>query len=1302
MTVGGAARGDYVNPDTVLDQILFKLTTTRTRVIRFVQLPELLERVISIDMEIIQLDEALGKDDLAYDPYRLNGRAEGSISGMSDGYGGVSVSSLSTGPPSEISRTPSPQRSLHSSKSMGNVGLGGVLQRTLLDDSGGLVRRRRKVLEARRSMLRREQGVAFARATAAGFLVESIPALVAFSECFGALRLREACGKFVALLRRREAPVADPDIVLTGLDDSVSLGTDMEMRLNKRRSGDEALFEDLRSIKSDSNIHQLQATGNGKSSKHAGPAKGWSTGQLESYEESEASSIYEVESMMKRFSSGTDLAALDEGPYTSGPSTADESIGESSEPIAMRHGSGSTSSQDSSGGDSDVQYGPGMTSRHTFVKPVSVVHRHNKKHQEVSTDTEELRAFVDGLKQPWGGPRDYSRRLSHSQSESPRSSNWPNLPRPHSVGSVDARAHSPRSDSGMSLQRSMSNQDPPRRAPGSPQADRRAYMDSTAYRVASSHLSQFSARAAVEAESGFPAASDSRHFSPESTRGNGSPRGGGEYQQGMYWAASGSKGGLPEGAQDGELEHGGAVPAMGLPLAPGAAAGGFYMGQMMHSPGGLYPGLQQHMLHAGQPGPMMPPSNVNPFGAYQMRSPDMVMPVSPGAGPNLGHSVYAWPYPNPSGSASPGSPSQGNRPQSPDLEGPRPGAIEVPLPEPGVIDEASALFEGTASPKPGVESSKRKLKSPSGRKLRVSTPGRRVVLITKYVNESSLKQDGTAMGAKDSEESQKEAESSRDAGAVEHEQSLAVEEFVHLESEHSRPRREERDSLREDDFRGGASDVMLFESLAASQCTREPDFDPAKEMAFLTVAERPNQEERTTLGEDDLRGSSAVVAAKGEVEEEILVKEMPVFKEELHAVSSSGASKSESLRQLGEEDSRGPECMLVGQAHGDGTSSLEPSAHWRASELPAGEEQRAFLGEQELRGPATPASSTVGSPFESESQHEFVAASNDSRDAVGSQLGWEDLRGPPDSCTVKDQVQAGGWDPSLDLAAGQGQAAPRSSGSENIEDVIGVEEMPSATVEAQGEVVADVEVVNVESIEVAERDTPSPRDKKRAPVSPGGRTGRPVGKLSSESIVTEAQARAQERLRAHRLEIAKQKSEASRKQEEAKAQKLARIASKMSNGSTSGIASGAPRKTAAPAVPSTSSLPRPSSPRPSSPSVRASPGTKPSGSSAPAGNTIPRSLSASSAAAQPVVSRLLAPTAASLRRSVSTSGAGGAQSPGALNAPTRKVAPGGTPSTSRRASDPMPASGSGGRPLSGSPRGSSSPATPRPTGTVHR
>ncbi|KAI3968855.1 hypothetical protein MKX01_029005 [Papaver californicum] len=56
-----------------------------------------------------------------------------------------------------------------------------------------------RVLETRRTVLRKKQAMAFARAVVAGFDIDDMPYLISFAECFGALRLMDACLPFIEL-----------------------------------------------------------------------------------------------------------------------------------------------------------------------------------------------------------------------------------------------------------------------------------------------------------------------------------------------------------------------------------------------------------------------------------------------------------------------------------------------------------------------------------------------------------------------------------------------------------------------------------------------------------------------------------------------------------------------------------------------------------------------------------------------------------------------------------------------------------------------------------------------------------------------------------------------------------------------------------------------------------------------------------------------------------------------------------------------------------------------------------------------
>ncbi|VFQ88554.1 unnamed protein product [Cuscuta campestris] len=59
------------------------------------------------------------------------------------------------------------------------------------------------VLDTRKALLRKEQAMAYARATVAGFEVEQMDDLICFANAFGASRLREACVDFIELYKQK-------------------------------------------------------------------------------------------------------------------------------------------------------------------------------------------------------------------------------------------------------------------------------------------------------------------------------------------------------------------------------------------------------------------------------------------------------------------------------------------------------------------------------------------------------------------------------------------------------------------------------------------------------------------------------------------------------------------------------------------------------------------------------------------------------------------------------------------------------------------------------------------------------------------------------------------------------------------------------------------------------------------------------------------------------------------------------------------------------------------------------------------
>ncbi|KAL4565327.1 hypothetical protein LXL04_024354 [Taraxacum kok-saghyz] len=87
--------------------------------------------------------------------------------------------------------------------------LGAAAGKTLKDAQGDVFRglggevQLLNVLETRKTVLKKEQGMAFARAVAAGFEIEHVANLLSFAECFGASRLMTACLRYMDLWKQK-------------------------------------------------------------------------------------------------------------------------------------------------------------------------------------------------------------------------------------------------------------------------------------------------------------------------------------------------------------------------------------------------------------------------------------------------------------------------------------------------------------------------------------------------------------------------------------------------------------------------------------------------------------------------------------------------------------------------------------------------------------------------------------------------------------------------------------------------------------------------------------------------------------------------------------------------------------------------------------------------------------------------------------------------------------------------------------------------------------------------------------------
>ncbi|KAI9078898.1 hypothetical protein K1719_039168 [Acacia pycnantha] len=138
---------------------------TLQRFVRFVSSPEVLERLVTIEKEIVQIESSI-------------------------------QSSENSGTGAEAEDWNSKRSNTISKKDE----LNGTDQAECEENSRVRLQR---VLDNRKAMLRKEQAMAYARALVAGFDLDSIDDLICFADTFGASRLREACNNFLELIKQK-------------------------------------------------------------------------------------------------------------------------------------------------------------------------------------------------------------------------------------------------------------------------------------------------------------------------------------------------------------------------------------------------------------------------------------------------------------------------------------------------------------------------------------------------------------------------------------------------------------------------------------------------------------------------------------------------------------------------------------------------------------------------------------------------------------------------------------------------------------------------------------------------------------------------------------------------------------------------------------------------------------------------------------------------------------------------------------------------------------------------------------------
>lgn len=159
------SKGGYsvtLRPSSVNGGVNWFTKVTLQRFVRFVTTPEVLERSVTLEKEIEQIEDSIQSNAAA-----ISGEAEGNELGT-------------TQKSTALLKAQGESDGQENSK----VGL-------------------QRVLETRKAALCKEQAMAYARALVVGFELDYMDDLLSFADAFGASRLREACVNFVDLCKRK-------------------------------------------------------------------------------------------------------------------------------------------------------------------------------------------------------------------------------------------------------------------------------------------------------------------------------------------------------------------------------------------------------------------------------------------------------------------------------------------------------------------------------------------------------------------------------------------------------------------------------------------------------------------------------------------------------------------------------------------------------------------------------------------------------------------------------------------------------------------------------------------------------------------------------------------------------------------------------------------------------------------------------------------------------------------------------------------------------------------------------------------
>ncbi|KAM7258234.1 hypothetical protein ACFE04_013975 [Oxalis oulophora] len=223
-------KGGYsivLEPQSGSDSSWFTKLTVE-RFVRFVSSPEVLERVYTLESEILQIEEAIAMQ--ANSDSGQNGAVE-------EHHQAKLVESI------EASRhvvDPNDDKAIVLYKP--GTQPSEANRHTVQEENSKV--QLLKVLETRKKVLRKEQGMAFARALAAGFDVDNISPLISFAESFGASRLLDACIRFIELWKRKHETgqwlEIEPSEALSCQPDFSTMNTASPMQPNEPTAGEKS------------------------------------------------------------------------------------------------------------------------------------------------------------------------------------------------------------------------------------------------------------------------------------------------------------------------------------------------------------------------------------------------------------------------------------------------------------------------------------------------------------------------------------------------------------------------------------------------------------------------------------------------------------------------------------------------------------------------------------------------------------------------------------------------------------------------------------------------------------------------------------------------------------------------------------------------------------------------------------------------------------------------------------------------------------------------------------------------------